>query len=163
MIEFFIFFIFIILFFTWYFMLGFVYRKPLFMVGIGLLFSFIGAVVIASLETMEPLKIFKDIRLSLSVVNYTIAAAGGSLIAGGFMLKAQHAARNERIAAEKNFYLEAKRINDLIESFEKRMTQTDILDVDEFKKIVVDGKVILCEKIQELKDKKKKLDKLEYE
>ncbi|BES84594.1 hypothetical protein PEC302107_29070 [Pectobacterium araliae] len=163
MIEFFILLIFVILLLTWNVMSGFVYRKPLFMVCIGLLFSFIGAVVISSLERMEPLEIFKDVKLSLSVINYTIAAAGGSFIAGGLMLKAQHAARNERIAAERSFYLEVKLINDLIESFEEKMKQADILDVDEFKKTLVDGKVILYEKIQALQDKKDKLDKLEYE
>ncbi|MCL6352121.1 hypothetical protein [Pectobacterium polaris] len=163
MIEFSIILILVTLLLSWNVMSGFVYRKPFFMIAIGLCFCFSGAIFISSLEMMAPLEIFKDVKLSLSVVNYTIAAAGGSLIAGGLMLKAQHAARNERIAAERSFYLEAKRISDHIESFEEKMKKIDTLDVDEFKKTLVDGKVILYEKIQALKDKKEKLDKLEYE
>ncbi|MBN3193250.1 hypothetical protein [Pectobacterium versatile] len=144
-------------------MSGFVYRKPLFMIVIGLCFCFTGAIVISSFEKLEPLEIFKDVKLSLSVINYTIAAAGGSLIAGGLMLKAQHAARNERIAAERSFYLEVKMINELIKSFEEKMKKIDILETNEFKQRLTDDKILIYKIIFELREKKKKLDKLEYE
>ncbi|MEQ9769991.1 hypothetical protein ABRQ03_03895 [Pectobacterium jejuense] len=163
MIWFFIIFIFVILIFTWDVMSGFFYRKPLFMIVIGLCFCFTGAIVISSLEILEPLEIFKDVKLSLSVVNYTIAAAGGSLIAGGLMLKAQHAARNERIAAERSFYLEVKMVNELIKSFEEKMKKADSLEANEFKQKLRDDKILIYKIIFELQEKKIKLDKLEYE
>ncbi|MEH0834954.1 hypothetical protein [Pectobacterium cacticida] len=102
-------------------------------------------------------------KLSLSVVNYTIAAAGGSLIAGGLMLKSQHEARNERIAAERSFYLEVKMVNELIKSFEEEMKKIDSLEANEFKKRLADEKIVIYKIIFALQEKKKKLDKLEYE
>ncbi|RYC48213.1 hypothetical protein [Pectobacterium zantedeschiae] len=163
MIESSIIFILVILLLAWGVMSGFFYRQPSFMIIIGLCFCFAGAIVIASFESLEPLELFKDVKLSLSIVNYTIAAAGGSLIAGGLMLKAQHAARKERIEAERSLYLEVTLINDLIDSFEEKMKKMDTSDVDEFKQTLADGKIVLYEKIQALKEKKKQLDKLEYE
>ncbi|KTC43773.1 hypothetical protein AO262_36750 [Pseudomonas fluorescens ABAC62] len=89
---------------TWMFLGGSVFRKPFILCGIGFVLALVGGYLSHSLQqaaTNEVVaKYFTDLNLAAALVSYTIAAAGGSLIASGILLKAQHLAKADNLSAK---------------------------------------------------------------
>lgn len=86
---------------------GGLYRNPFLLVIIGLTLSLYGAFITTALNTISSnsffSKLFESLPLSSAIINYTIAAAGGSLIASGIVLKAQALHEKEKRLAKKTY------------------------------------------------------------
>ncbi|CRM04852.1 MULTISPECIES: hypothetical protein [Pseudomonas] len=89
---------------TWMFLGGFVFRKPFVLCVMGFVLALAGGYLSYSLQeaadNAEVAKYFSDLKLAAALVSYTIAAAGGSLIASGILLKAQHLAKADKHSAK---------------------------------------------------------------
>lgn len=93
---------------VWSIASGGLYRNPFLLIIIGLTLSLYGAFITTALNTISSnsffSKLFESLPLSSAIINYTIAAAGGSLIASGIVLKAQALHEKEKRLAKKNLY-----------------------------------------------------------
>jgi len=95
---------------AWSILSGRLYRQPFALYLIGFLLALGGGYIAYGLDLGSQngtvSKFFTHLKLASSFVSYTFAAAGGSLIASGIVLKAQHQAQRD--------YLKAKACVDLI-------------------------------------------------
>ncbi|KAA6169009.1 hypothetical protein [Pseudomonas veronii] len=83
---------------------GILYRKPFLLYFIGFFLALIGGYIAYGLELGSQnsllVSLFTHLKLASAFVSYTIAAAGGSLIASGIVLKAQHLAKRDNLRAK---------------------------------------------------------------
>lgn len=90
----------------WGFINGCLYRKPLYLsiLGLGLVLCsgfFVYALGnVASTHVVPSLLL--DLDFSIKLIEYSLAATGGGLIASGITLQAQHLAREEKVTADRN-------------------------------------------------------------
>ncbi len=83
---------------AWGVLNGALYRHPLLLCAFGLLLAIMGGYFsyILDLGSQSKLtEIFEYLKLSSNLMSYTVAAAGGSLIASGIVIKAQHLANQD--------------------------------------------------------------------
>ncbi|MBY8949526.1 MULTISPECIES: hypothetical protein [Pseudomonas] len=99
---------------AWMFLGGFVFRNPFVLYITGFVLALVGGYLSYSLQEIaangEAAKYFTDLKLAAALVSYTIAAAGGSLIASGILLKAQHMAKADKISAKRAVNIVANNI-----------------------------------------------------
>lgn len=89
----------------WGILHGRLYRKPIFLVIWGLGLALVGGFFAHVLENGASIPVFvshfPDLELSATLIGFTVAATGGSLVASGIILQTQHLARVDKISADK--------------------------------------------------------------
>lgn len=102
----------------WGVLSGGFFRKPLLIVLWGLLLAVVGAYFVHVLEFMNEtpavVKIFPNIELASQIIGFTVAAAGGGLIASGAVIKVQSMAVTDKRKAEKDLH-EAKSLEEALD------------------------------------------------
>ncbi|VXC15647.1 conserved membrane hypothetical protein [Pseudomonas sp. 9AZ] len=121
----------------WGLLSGSLYRKPFFLVLCGLALALTGGWFSYIFEHGSEIKlvaeIFPDLKLSAALVGFTVAATGGSLIASGIVLKAQHQARIEKSRADTDLQRAIKELERVKNDDEELKSDALKLNNDEFK------------------------------
>jgi hypothetical protein len=102
---------------TWGILSGSLYRKPLYLCIFGLFLALAGGYMAyifdLSSQNSDMVKIFENLKLASTLISYTVAAAGGSLIASGIVLKAQHLAKRDSATAKNDIHIIINELNSI--------------------------------------------------
>lgn len=83
---------------------GRLYRKPIYLVILGLGLALFGGFFAHVLENGASIPViaslFPALDLSANLVGFTVAATGGSLVASGIVIQAQHLDRADKVKAD---------------------------------------------------------------
>lgn len=106
-------------------------------------------------------EIFDNLKLSSSLVSYTVAAAGGSLIASGIVLKAQHLAKKDSTEAKLNIKILISELNSIKNSAQEIIKNEQNLDIQVLEKKLSHLRLYLCRVEIRLNSAIKEMNKLD--
>lgn len=89
-------------------------------------------------------EIFGNLKLSSSLISYTVVAAGGSLIASGIVLKAQHLAKKDITEAKIKIKTLISELNSIKKSAQEIIQNDQNLDIKTLEKKLSHLKAYLC-------------------
>ncbi|MBP1125770.1 MULTISPECIES: hypothetical protein [Pseudomonas] len=151
---------------TWMFLGGFVFRKPFVLCIIGFILALAGGYLSYSLQeaaaNVEVAKYFTDLKLAAALVSYTIAAAGGSLIASGIVLKAQHLAKADKLSAKRGVGLVVYNIERIQQHAQQLLDNSTGLTIAQQKEQLINLRWQLCEQQAALDKARERLEQMDY-
>lgn len=150
----------------WMFLGGFVFRKPFVLCIIGFILALAGGYLSYSLQeaaaNVEVAKYFTDLKLAAALVSYTIAAAGGSLIASGIVLKAQHLAKADKLSAKRGVGLVVYNIERIQQHAQQLLDNSTGLTIAQQKEQLINLRWQLCEQQAALDKARERLEQMDY-
>ncbi|WP_338478252.1 hypothetical protein VRB67_18180 [Pseudomonas trivialis] len=151
---------------TWMFLGGFVFRKPFVLCIIGFILAIAGGYLSYSLQeaaaNVEVAKYFTNLKLAAALVSYTIAAAGGSLIASGIVLKAQHLAKADKLSAKRGVGLVVYNIERIQQHAQQLLDNSTGLTIAQQKEQLINLRWQLCEQQAALDKARERLEQMDY-
>ena len=151
---------------AWLFLGGFVFRKPFILYIAGFVLALAGGYLSYALQeaadNAQVAKFFSDLKMAASFVSYTIAAAGGSLIASGILLKAQHLAKADKVRARAAVNATLKNIEVIQLNAQEMLDNPSPRSIGEQKERLIDLRMRLCDQQIVLDKAIDRLERMDY-
>lgn len=133
---------------TWGILSGSLYRNPLYLCIFGLFLAIAGGYMAYAFDVYSQnstmVEVFGNLKLSSSLISYTVVAAGGSLIASGIVLKAQHLAKRDITEAKLKIKMLISELNSIKKSAQEIIENDQNLDIKALEKKLSHLKTHLC-------------------